>query len=107
MSAQKRLKRKIDKNFGVSIFLLGYNKKIDFSQMPKIRLAIGIGGLHIKDKKQTLFIKDAQLHYEGKTLVIKIPLSTLGNPDYILSCARTQTRDLPLDERAWRILNLE
>lgn len=101
------LKRKIDKNFGVSIFLLGYNKKIDFSQMPKIRLVIGIGGLHIKDRKQTLFIKDARLYYEGKTLVVKVPLSTLGNPDYILSCANTQIGDLPLDERAWRIIDLE
>ena len=101
------LRRKIDKVFGATIFLLGYNEGIDFAKMPKINLTAGIGGLHVKDKKQTLFIKDVQLLYKNEALLFKIPLSVLGNPDYILSCARTNTNDLPLDETAWRILHLE
>lgn len=101
------LRRKIDKNLGISIFLLGYNKKIDFTQMPKLHLSINTLGLHIKDKKQPLFIKDIQLKYEGKALILKIPLLSLGNPDYILSYARTRAGDLLLNESAWRIIELE
>jgi len=100
-------KRKIDKEFGMYIYLFGYSKKTDFAQMPKIYLAVDIGGLHIKDKKQTLFIKDVQMHYEGKAVVIKVPLTTLGNPAYILSCAKTRSGDLSLDDIAWRILELK
>jgi len=100
------LKRKIDKNFGISIFLFGYNKNIDFSKMPKFYFHIGLGGLRVKEKKQTLFIKDINLVSKGKNLVIKIPLSILKYPDYILSCVRTRFRSLPFNEMGWQILEL-
>jgi len=38
---------------------------------------------------------------------VEIPLSLLGDPDYILCSARTNLHDLPYDETAWRILRLE
>ena len=75
--------------------------------MPKIRLIVGLSGLRVKDKKQTLFIKDVQFHFENKALIFKVPLSVLGNPDYILSFVRTHAHDLPQDETVWRTLYLE
>ena len=101
------LKRKIDKDFGIPIFLLGYNKKTDFSKMPKIRLFIDFFGLHVKEKKQTEFIKDVQLSSKGKTLIIKVPLSVLGSPVRILSYARTRAGTLTYDRCPWRIIELE
>lgn len=103
------LKRKIDKDFGLSIFLLGYSKEVDFARMPKIHLTVDLGGLYLKEKKQTLFIKDADLHYEdkGKTLIIKVPLSTLGEPHYILNSASSRMKVLHFDETAWRIIELD
>jgi len=101
------LKRRIDEKFGISIFLLGYHNKRDFSQMPKIKLIVDMAGLRVKEKKRMLFIKDAKMHFEGKALVISIPLSTLGNPHYILSCTRAGLRDSTLDDTAWHILYLE
>jgi LmbE family N-acetylglucosaminyl deacetylase len=101
------LKRKIDEKFGISIFLLGYDKEQDFSQMPKINLVVDVAGLRVKEKKRTFFIKDARLHFEDGALVIGIPLSTLGYPHYILSRARAGLRDLTLDDTAWHILYLE
>lgn len=52
------LKRRILKNFGVSVDLLGYSNKLDFANMPKIQLNIGFGGLHLKRK-------EADLVYQG------------------------------------------
>lgn len=101
------LKRRIDKDFGIIIFLLGYNKTVPFAGLPKIQLRIGWTGLHIKDKKQTLYFKNTQLTVKGRELILKIPLSILGNPDYILSCVRTHGKSLPLDATAWRVLFLE
>ncbi len=99
------LKRKIDKDFGISIFLLGYNKSKDFATMPKIHITVGILGMHIQDKKQRISVKDAQFIYEGNTIILKFPLTSLGDPDYILSTARSV--DLPFGQTVWRIIKLE
>jgi len=94
------------KRAGVSIFLLGYSKKTDFAQMPKMNLFVDKYGLHIKDKKQTFFIKEIELKYLADTIVIKIPLAALGNPDFILSWVKARTSDLSVDETSWRVLEL-
>ncbi|MCX5702426.1 MAG: PIG-L family deacetylase [Candidatus Omnitrophica bacterium] len=101
------LKRNIDRDFGVAIFLLGYNKSTPFAKMPKIQLSVGWGGLVIKDKKQILHVKNAKLSAQGKELIFKIPLNMLGNPDYLLSSVKTHSGSLPLDASAWRVLLLE
>ncbi|MCM8766398.1 MAG: PIG-L family deacetylase [Candidatus Omnitrophica bacterium] len=103
------LRRKIDKDFGISVYLLGYREGENFSQMPKLRLMIDIRGLHIKNMKHTLFIKDVNLKYENKkkTVVIKVPYSVLGDPDYILTSTSSRAHLLPFDETAWRIIKLD
>lgn len=100
------LKRLIDKDFGVSIFLLGYSKGKDFSNMPKIHVMIGATGIKIMDKNVLISAREDQPVYDGNSLIIKVPLDSLGNPDYILSSAETKTRDIPLDATAWRIIVL-
>lgn len=98
------LRRKRNKNFGLSVFLLGYSKTNDFALMPKINLRIGVRGLQIKEKRQVLFVKNAWLSYQGNSLLLKIPLSLLGYPDYMLAAAYTKIKDLSLDDTAWRIV---
>jgi len=100
------LKRLIDKDFGVSIFLLGYSRSKVFSNMPKIHVIIGATGIKIMDKNVLISAIEEQPIYEGNSLIIKVPLESLGNPDYILSSAETKVRDLPLDATAWRIIIL-
>lgn len=101
------LKRKIDKDFGISIFLFGYNKNIAFAKMPKINILIDIFGLHIKNKKEKIFDKSCKLTTVGRESILEVPLSVLGNPDYILSSAKTKGSGLPKDETAWRVIELE
>lgn len=100
------LKRLIDKDFGVSIFLLGYSKTRDFSSMPKIHIIIGATGIKIMDKNVLISAKEDQPIYEGNSLIIKVPLDSLGNPDYILSNVGTKAHDISLDATAWRIIVL-
>ncbi len=101
------LRKKIEKDLGVSIFLLGYNDKMDFSKMPKLYITIDTLGLHVRDKKQPLQVKDIELEAQDNTLTLKVPFYLLGNPDRILTCARTHPNDLPLDETSWRTLYLQ
>lgn len=101
------LGRKIDKELGVSVFLLGYNKNVDFAKMPKINISVNIFGLRIKDKKQKLLSRNVKLDKRGKSLTVKIPLAILGNPYYILCCTKAHSSNFSLEETAWRILELE
>jgi len=99
-----QLIKKIEKDLGVSIFLIGYSKNTDFSHMPKMYIKIDTLGLHVRDKKQLVEIKDIEFKSWDNVLVLKIPFGTLGNPDRILTYARTHPNDLPLDESSWRVL---
>ena len=98
-------KRKIDKDYGSSLFLLGYNKKRDFATIPKIHIHIGFLGAKIRDKKEAIRIKGFKIAYEKNAVILKIPLSSLGDPDYILSSANAS--GFPHEATAWRILELE
>ncbi len=99
------LRRKIDKNFGISVFLLGYSRHRAFAEMPKIAVTLGILGMRIKEKRTPIIIKDARYAYDGSAILLKIPLAGLGDPDYILSSARAVR--LGYDQTAWRILKLK
>jgi LmbE family N-acetylglucosaminyl deacetylase len=100
------LRRAIDRELGVSVSLMGYSNKVPFSQMPKIALMVGINGFHIKDKKKTVPSKDVIFIQKEKELYFKISLSLLGDPDKILTSAKTALYDLTFDETAWRVLEL-
>ncbi|PJC48591.1 MAG: hypothetical protein CO035_02710 [Candidatus Omnitrophica bacterium CG_4_9_14_0_2_um_filter_42_8] len=101
-----QLRKKIEKDIGVSVFLIGYSKKADFSDMPKLYIKVDTLGVHIKDKKQLIYSKAVEFEVQDHTLILKVPFSLLGNPDRILTFARTHPNDLPLDESSWRTLYL-
>jgi len=95
------------KNFGINIYLLGYKNGVDFSQMPKLRLFTGIGGLTIHDRGKMIFVKDADFSFHNRRMIFRIPLATMKDPDYILVYPKAAFGDLPLDKTAWRILVLD
>lgn len=101
------LKRKIDRYFGISIFLFGYSRSKDFALMPKINITMGTRGLKVKDKFKRLLVKDVKAAFKGRSLVLKVPLSLLGEPDRILATARTSAKDLTLDDTALRVIELD
>ena len=98
------LKRSIDKEIGVSVFLIGYRKDVPFAKMPKLNLLVGLDGFHIKDRRKNISAKDVSLSSNGRELVFTLPLAMLGSPERILSTAKTSLYDLALDETAWRVL---
>ncbi|MFA5100574.1 MAG: hypothetical protein WC547_06815, partial [Candidatus Omnitrophota bacterium] len=100
------LRRKLDKRMGLYISLLGYNKSVNFADMPKLGITVGLFGMRIKDQKKVVFIKDAKLRFEKNTAYISVPLASLGNPDYILTRVRRRLIRVPLDVSSWRILEV-
>ena len=51
-------------------------------------------------------VPDAGFKLQGRSLIIRLPMSLLGNPDRILSRVRTHTAQFPLEASAWRILRI-
>ena len=101
------LKHRVDKQFGIFVYLFGYSKKKDFALMPKINLSIDWGGVHAKEKKRSISSRGIQIAYEGKSMILKVPFSLLGNPQYLLASAKSKAKDLPFDNTAWRVLEIE
>ncbi len=104
---QLKLKRTMNKWRGISIFLLGYKKGVSFSAMPKIEIMIRMNHLSVKNKNKSLSTKEFQLTSRGKEQTLSIPMSLLGDPDFIISGIKTKRKDLSIDKRAWRILDLD
>lgn len=100
-------KRTIFKKLGVALSLLPYKKGVFFSDMPKIEVKIGIFGVRAKNQVQDSALKGVRVASRGKEIEFRIPLALLGNPDFILSSAKTALKGLTVDEMAWRVLSLE
>jgi len=101
------LRRKIDKNLGILIYLLGYNKNVSFADMPKISINIGFLGMKIRERGRLISVPDAQMRFEGRSLIIKVPMAVLGGPDRILSRVKARTAKFPFAASAWRVLRIE
>ncbi|MCL4377644.1 MAG: PIG-L family deacetylase [Actinobacteria bacterium] len=100
-------KQKTDKNFIMSIYLLGYSTKTEFAEMPKIHLRISSEGIKIFNKNQEIHTSEVMPGYDGDSLIIKIPLTLLKNPKYILSDIETKTKYLSNNASGWRVLNID
>jgi LmbE family N-acetylglucosaminyl deacetylase len=101
------LRRKFDKNLGITINLLGYSKNTDFATMPKIKMTIGLLGMRIRNKGGIVVVNSAKLKFEGRSLIINLPLAVLGAPEKILTQVKTRTSNFPLEASAWRILTIK
>jgi len=101
------LKRRFNKNFGVFLYLFGYRGGEDFAQMPKIRISVGMRGIHVWDRFKRLRNRDVAMSYEGRCLIVKVPLELLGHPDRVLASVKTSSKDLPFDNTAWRLIFLK
>ncbi len=93
---------------GISLALLGYRKGEPFAAMPKIEILTRFWYVTVKDKCQRISKKEINVDLDGKTATFRVPLALLGNPDFILTSARTRrVWDMSIDETAWRVLTLE
>lgn len=101
------LRRRLSKKFGINIYLFGYSRGKSFGLMPKLNISFGWRGLWVKDKKRKVSPLGIQAAFEGRTLVIKVPYLLLGCPEFLLANVRTSSKDLPFDNTAWRVLQLQ
>lgn len=103
-----RLKKRINRLLGASLFLIGYQKDTDFAEMPKIKIRMRMGSVRkVSGGGHKIKHHGVKIQSRGGNYELRVPLKLLNHPDYVLTAAQTRRwLDLAIDETAWRVLNL-
>ena len=90
----------------LSVFVFGYRTDRRFEQMPKLHLKVGALMQSVWDQDRALPNAGITITRQPTRVTIRIPLRTLGDPQRLVTSARTYLGDLPLDWTPWRTLEL-
>ena len=90
----------------VTTFLFGYRVDRPFAQMPKVRVQV-TGLLHaVFDQRRRLPADEVRVERGLRHLTIRVPRRLLGDPQRLLTGARTYLGTVPLDWISWRAVIL-
>ena len=102
MELSRPLVRTVD--FTASIF--GYRGDKPFGEMPKIHVNVDITASAILEQNRPLPTDSVEVIRSANMVTIGVPLWILGNPEKIMTSARTMLGEIPLDWVSWRVLEL-
>lgn len=92
----------------INLFLIGYKGGTDFYKMPKLRINIRFDRfVSVFDRLNRVFIKSLNFSHQHNVLMLEVPLSVLGDPEKILSSAKTSIADLPHETTPWRTILID
>ena len=94
--------RKTGRRFGVLLYIFGYSRDTVFSAMPKIRIITAANKCRVFDAQKRVVNSGVILESAKGHLSLKIPLSLLGDPDYVLTSLRAFHGTLPVDAVGFR-----
>jgi len=91
-----------------SFYITGYNNDVPFSKMPNIMINTKKDKVTIDElvSRKRLSSAGSSALLRGKYFILKIPLRTLGDPDFILACVVTDKTFLPLDSAGFRKIKI-
>jgi LmbE family N-acetylglucosaminyl deacetylase len=98
--------RPLMKTVSLSVYLFGYRDDRNFGGMPKIHILFSPNGYKVLDKNHLITKHGLKVISSRREKKIWVPLELLGNPQIILTAARTYTTKVPLDWVSWRIIEL-
>jgi len=100
------LTHSLAREVGSSVYLFGYRSDRPFAQMPKLHIELGALSHRVYDKHHEIPWDHIGITRTGRHIDIRVPLEMLGNPQRILTAAKTYAGDIPLDWAAWRVLDV-
>lgn len=101
-----KLSRPLTREVEASLSICGYRTDRPFGQMPKLHVRIGENGYTVSNQDRKLPRQTIEVSRTDKEMTIRVPLDALGDPQRVLTSARTLLADVSLDWAAWRILEL-
>jgi len=100
------LSRPLSGAMKVNVVVLGYRPDRPFAGMPKVRIVCGEVESSASDAGRPLMAGTYTIEREPRRIRARLPLKTLGDPDRVLTGARTYLEEVPLDSPPWRIFFL-
>jgi len=94
--------RKLSRRFGVMLYVFGYNKNDDFAEMPKIRIITMGNSCKVFNAKRRIISHGVKIERERGSLILKIPLELLGDPDYVLTSLKAYHGNVPVEATGFR-----
>ena len=74
--------------------------------MPKIRVSLGVLSYTVYDQAKRIDQSSVVVKRTSNEILINVPLRLLGNPDRVLTSARTYLGNVPLDNASWMAVEL-
>ncbi len=101
-----RLSRPVARTARISAFAFGYRGDRPFVSMPKIHVALTVLSAKVYDQDQVIEGSGIRVRRGWRSVTVRIPLSVLGDPERVLTTARTYLGEVPLDWVSWRVLKI-
>jgi len=98
--------QELDYKFRSNIYLFGYSRSRPFAKMPKIRIITKHKLFKVFDKKKLIHPDGVSLELNGDSLLLKVPLAFLGDPDLLLVSVRASKGVIPVQTAAFRLIEL-
>ncbi len=89
-----------------SIYIFGYNKGTPFGKMPKLSVRLGGESYTVYDQSRRIAQGAVTVNRTSNEVTITVPLKDLGDPDRVLTSARTYLGNVPLDSASWVAVEL-
>ncbi|MGC9066487.1 MAG: PIG-L deacetylase family protein, partial [Candidatus Ratteibacteria bacterium] len=100
-------KKVIEKEFGVKLYVYGWNQGVPFSLMPKIVVNIALdGAITILNGNRKISTRQAIVNKNNKLYTIKLPYSILENPEFVFVGGETKLGMLTLDFFPWKLIKI-
>ncbi len=100
-------KRKdVGRTLKTALYLFGYSHKTPFALMPKIFMITKYTRFKVLDGAREIAGRGVTLEMKPEELVIKIPFTLLGNPDFILASVRGNSGISYVDTLSFRKINI-
>jgi hypothetical protein len=99
--------QRLNRRFSTMVYIFGYNYKIPFAKMPKIRIMTKYNKFKVFDGNKMINPEGMTLNLSDKELILHIPLKTLNDPDFILTSVKTYAGILPIDSTSFRKIKIK
>jgi hypothetical protein len=99
--------QKFSRGFGVMLYIFGYSQKTPFAQMPKMRIITAGESCKVFNLKNRLIDSGVSVDLDKNSLVIRVPLKLLGQPDYVLTALKAYHGNLPADVGVFRKVQIK
>ena len=99
--------RELSSRYGVLVYIFGYSDNTPFADMPKLRIITKHKKFRVFDKRTMINPEGISLDLQSNSLIIKIPLEILGNPDFILTSMKAYGEKLPVDSIGFRRIEIK